>query len=105
MAVAARRAIQAWARVLLASSVLSCALLPHERATGDRVVDGWPIGAPPACADAARCHALAAVAREGLEQHYAGHAEIVDFGLHSEGVLVDPETGNVILTNGRGAGG
>lgn len=70
---------------------------------GDRVVDGWPIGVPLACEDVARCQILGQVAREGLDQYYAGHAEIAEFGLHSEGMTVDPETGDKILVTRSGA--
>jgi hypothetical protein len=94
---AVRRAIQALAFLLVSGVVLGCGLLPNERPTGDRIVDGWPIGGPFACDDAARCQALGTVAREGLDQYYAGHAEIVEFGLYSEGSRVDPETGKRIL--------
>ena len=99
---AIRRAVRAPAFLVFSSVVLGCGLLPNERPTGDRVVDGWPIGAPLACEDAKRCQALTLVAREGFDEHYAGHAEIVDFGLYTEGALIDPKTGDKILMNRSG---
>ena len=100
---AIRGAFHASAFLVFSSVVLGCGLLPNARPTGDRVVDGWPIGAPLECEDAARCQALTTVAGEGLDQHYPQHAEIVGFGLYSEGMRVDPETGNAILVNRSGS--
>lgn len=94
---AVRSAIQALALLVVSGVVLGCGLLPNVRPTGDRTVDGWPIGRPFACDDAAKCQALRTVAREGLDRYYAGHEEIVEFGLYSEGIRVDPETGKRIL--------
>ena len=98
-----RRTIQASALLFVSGAMLACGLLPNARPIGDRVVDGWPIGAPLQCEDASRCQALSAVAREGLDQHYAGHAAVVEFGLYNEGSRIDAETGDKILVIRSGA--
>lgn len=77
--------------------MVGCALVPSPPPSADRLVDSWPVGEPYTCESAAQCEDLRKVALEGLDEYYAGHADVVGLELHREGVRIDPATGNVLL--------
>jgi hypothetical protein len=81
--------------------VAGCSLLPAPAGTADRVVDTWPIGAPLACDAGDRCPELVRAGLAGLAAR-DGAADVVSSSLHREGSLVDPVTGDQILSTRSG---
>lgn len=83
--------------LLMALSLGAC--MP---ASGDPIVDTWPIGPAAECSDAPTCDELVRVGLVGLEKRDPGHAAVVSTRLHVEGVFVDPSTGHQILMTRSG---
>ena len=89
----------ALALALLAVVVTGCGLV---RPRAVPVVDGWRVGPIAECSAGDRCPELLAAAAAGLDRRVPDHAAIAAATLHMEGALVDPETGDLVLSTRSG---